>query len=247
MIDTADKHTLEMNLPVSEPIKKGRGRPRKDNALSNAQRQAKWRQKREQQIKALQELAEQTRHHVTENAEFQKPVESMTLELEAAQVRIAELENKLASRNDNALLRSQRDIIEVQKKKIQALEAKLAELENGARLASIHNQRKNRLIEDQKQKIAILESVDGPLKHDHTRLDVLTRAIEQFCVAVFRMANEQDPMLFDVRRRDHDDAAIELAYSLKRGWIASGKEVSAWPVDTCKLKSKKLSSRRLGR
>ncbi|MHC1479347.1 hypothetical protein ACYJW8_03780 [Frateuria aurantia] len=47
MIDEDDPGTLAMNLPP----RRGRGRPRKPDALSNAERQRRWRQRRAEEAR----------------------------------------------------------------------------------------------------------------------------------------------------------------------------------------------------
>lgn len=93
MIDNQDKQTQSLDL---EPAPKRRGRPAKQNALSNAERQRLYRERQ----KAQRNEIERELHNAYATSKVDEAYsEDIWQELEQAKARIIELEAQLAQRN----------------------------------------------------------------------------------------------------------------------------------------------------
>lgn len=93
MIDNHDKQTLPIDLG-EQPKRKGR--PAKEQALSNAERQRLWRERQ----KAQRNEKAATGPSWEDARALMTQIDSMNEELEQAKSRIKELEAQLAQRNE---------------------------------------------------------------------------------------------------------------------------------------------------
>lgn len=96
MIDNQDKQTQPLDL---EPAPKRRGRPTKEKALSNAERQRLYRERQ----KAQRNEIERELHNAYATSKVDEAYsEDIWQELEQAKARIIELEAQLAQRNEKS-------------------------------------------------------------------------------------------------------------------------------------------------
>jgi len=82
--------------PGAEPARRGRGRPRKPDAMSNAERQATWR------ARQRAELSVTVTKKIAEHDALQKECERLRGELAQAQREIAELRHRMPSEGEPA-------------------------------------------------------------------------------------------------------------------------------------------------